>query len=68
MQEVDGKMVGYYPITTNAMCMQCHGDVNTQIKPEVLKNIQGLYSNDLATGYGENELRGIWVVTMDKTN
>ena len=68
MQELNGKMVGYYPITTNAMCMQCHGEVNTQIKPEVFKNIQELYPSDLATGYGENELRGIWVVTMDKTN
>lgn len=68
MQEMNGKMVGYYPITTNAMCLQCHGGLKTQIKPEVGKKLQDLYPNDLATGYGENELRGIWVVTMDKSN
>ncbi|MGB0806861.1 MAG: c-type heme family protein [Salibacteraceae bacterium] len=68
MQEMEGKMVGYYPITTNGMCLQCHGQPNTQIKPEVLQNIKDLYPNDLATGYGENELRGIWVVTMDVAN
>ncbi|MDA7744526.1 DUF3365 domain-containing protein [bacterium] len=25
-QEIDGKMVGYYPIVTNQLCMQCHGN------------------------------------------
>ena len=68
MEELNGKMIGYYPITTNAMCMQCHGDPTNQIKPEVLKSIKHLYPNDLATGYGENELRGIWVVQMDSKN
>ncbi len=68
VQEVNGKMVAYYPITTNKMCMQCHGEPNKQIKSETLAKIQLLYPNDIATGYGENELRGIWVVQMDKKN
>ena len=25
MQQIDDQMVGYYPIVTNAMCLQCHG-------------------------------------------
>lgn len=66
MNEIDGKMVGYYPITTNAMCLQCHGVVGEQINKEVSMTLKSLYPNDKATGYGENELRGIWVVTMDK--
>ena len=68
MQELNGKMIGYYPITTNAMCLQCHGVEGEQIKPDVSMNIKSLYPDDLATGYGENQLRGIWVVQMDKVD
>ena len=53
----------YYPIETNKMCLQCHG---TQIKPEVQKQILKLYPSDLAVGYGENEVRGIWSITFEK--
>lgn len=53
----------YYPIPTNTMCLQCHGK---QIKPEVSKQILKLYPNDLAVGYNENEVRGIWSITFEK--
>ena len=66
VQEIDGKMVAYYPIVTNKMCLQCHGAPNEQIKPETMKNIVALYPDDKATGYDVNQLRGIWVVAMDK--
>jgi nitrate reductase cytochrome c-type subunit len=59
---VDGKWVGYYPIITNAMCLQCHGEIDKDIKPATLAKIEEKYPNDLAKGYGVNELRGIWVV------
>lgn len=55
----------YYPIETNTMCLQCHGKQES-IKPEVLKKIKILYPNDLAVGYNENEVRGIWSITFDK--
>lgn len=55
----------YYPIATNTMCLQCHGNKD-QIKPEVLQNIKKLYPNDLAIGYGENEIRGIWSINFEK--
>lgn len=54
--------IGYYPILTNNMCLQCHGKVGTDITKEVSNKIKALYPSDLATGYGPNELRGIWVV------
>ena len=66
VQEIDGKMVGYYPITTNQMCLQCHGTPNEKIKPETLAKIESLYPADNATGYDANQLRGIWVIEMDK--
>ena len=66
MQEVNGKMVGYYPIMTNKLCLQCHGTIDTDITPSVLSLINEKYPEDKAVGYVENELRGIWVIEMDK--
>lgn len=64
--EKDGVVTGYYPIVTNAMCLQCHGNVSTDIKAETLGKIRKAYPEDKATGYGVNELRGLWVVEMPK--
>jgi cytochrome c551/c552 len=58
------KAIGYYPIETNAMCLQCHGLPQTNITTTVYNRIKQLYPNDKATGYGEQELRGIFVVEM----
>ncbi len=60
----ENKSIGYYPITTNPMCLQCHGTPEQDIKSNTLKKIQQLYPQDKALGYGNNELRGIWVVEM----
>jgi cytochrome c553 len=61
-------MVGYYPITTNAMCLKCHGEPKAEINQPTLDVLNALYPDDKAKGYGENELRGIWVVEMNKTS
>ncbi len=66
MQEINGKMVGYYPIVTNNMCMKCHGKPNQEINAATMVKIDELYPHDQAKGYGENELRGVFVVEMDK--
>jgi len=63
--ESNGKTVGYFPIETNAMCLQCHGSKDLDIKPNVLKKIELLYPKDQATGYKENQIRGIFVVTQN---
>ncbi len=59
------KVQFYYPIPTNTMCLQCHGKPEN-IKPEVRAKTLKLYPQDLAIGYGENEVRGIWSITFDK--
>ncbi len=64
--EEEDKMVAYYPIVTQPLCLQCHGSAQTDIAPETLQAIQKLYPNDKATGFDVNQLRGIWVVTMAK--
>lgn len=61
--EKGNKVQFYYPIETNTMCLQCHGK---QIKPEVSQQIMKLYPKDLAIGYNESEVRGIWSITFDK--
>jgi mono/diheme cytochrome c family protein len=63
---VDGKEVftGYYPITTNAFCLQCHGEKEIDINSATISALEALYPEDHAVGYAANQLRGIWVVTM----
>lgn len=63
--EKGNKVQFYYPITTNTMCLQCHGTADN-IKPEVRTKTLKLYPKDLAVGYFENQVRGIWSITFDK--
>ena len=58
---IDGKKVGYYPIMTNQMCMQCHGS-EAEINSETIEKISKYYPADKAKGYKPNEIRGLWVV------
>ena len=61
-----GEVSFYYPITTNAMCLQCHGKPNEQIIPTTLATLKQLYPNDKAVGYGQNEVRGIWAINFEE--
>ncbi|WP_158840313.1 c-type heme family protein [Polaribacter sp. L3A8] len=56
----------YYPIKTSSMCLQCHGTPTSDIKNTTLAQINKLYPNDLAIGYKENQVRGIWSITFNK--
>ncbi|SDS40327.1 Cytochrome c-550 domain-containing protein [Polaribacter sp. KT25b] len=56
----------YYPIKTNSMCLQCHGKPSSDIKPVTLAEIKKLYPTDLAVGYEENQVRGIWSISFNK--
>ena len=65
--EEEGNTVHFYlPITTNSMCLQCHGTPNKELKTDTYKTIKGLYPNDKAIGYDVNQVRGIWSITFDK--
>jgi hypothetical protein len=57
--EKTGKVHIYYPIETNTMCLQCHG---AKVAPDVRKKTALLYPKDMAFGYAENEIRGIWSI------
>lgn len=66
IKESNGKIVALYPIITNSMCLQCHGTKDTEINAETLNKINTLYPLDKATGYGINQVRGLWVVELIK--
>ena len=52
----------FKPIIIQAMCLNCHGDKNTQIQPATWQTIQLKYPSDAAWDYEEGDLRGIWHV------
>ncbi|WP_272023990.1 Tll0287-like domain-containing protein [Olleya namhaensis] len=56
----------YYPILTNTMCLQCHGKSDQDIKKPTLNKLASLYPQDKATGYGVNQVRGVWSITFDR--
>jgi mono/diheme cytochrome c family protein len=66
LRMLEGLAVGYYPITTNKMCLQCHGQPGKDITDATHKEISRLYPEDQGVGYGENALRGIFVVEMKR--
>ena len=66
MFEVEGKMTGYYPIVTNEMCLQCHGNPDQQVAEATLDVLEEKYPGDKALGYVSNQLRGIWVVNWER--
>ncbi len=65
VSEENGQVRFYSPITTNAMCLQCHGKPIEQIQPATMTKLQELYPEDQAIGYTENEVRGIWAVVFE---
>jgi len=60
------KVVYYKPI--NIMmptCLKCHGEKNS-MDPLLFKTIKSKYPEDLAMGYEEGDLRGMWKITMER--
>lgn len=66
LEKNEDDVIFYYPITTNSMCLNCHGSPNKELDAEAYKTIKALYPRDLAIGYNDNEVRGIWRVNFKK--
>lgn len=60
----DGKRIFYKPILTQAFCLSCHGTPGKELSTANLELIKQYYPDDLATGYTENEIRGLWKVVF----
>lgn len=68
LKEEDDTVHFYFPITTNAMCLQCHGSPNEEVQPVTMAKLLDLYPSDKALGYNTNEVRGIWAISFDNKN
>lgn len=62
--ENQDNVLAYYPIITNQMCLKCHGTKDKTLLLKTKQKIDELYPSDKAIGYGENEVRGVFVVEM----
>ncbi len=64
---MEGNQAVYYKPILTAMqaCLQCHGP-KEEIDPATYTKIRELYPEDEATGYGLNELRGLWKIEFDR--
>lgn len=58
----------YFPIRTQALCLNCHGSPGQEIPPEVFQALQLKYPADTAYFYGLDELRGLWKVSFDNAS
>lgn len=61
----NGRMVYYKPIKiAMPACLVCHGTSGQEMDTKTLKIIKQKYPDDLATGYKEGDLRGLWKITF----
>jgi len=69
VQHDDGT-VGYYAPIKISMptCLKCHGEVGKDIKAEDYKVLKSLYPNDVAVGYKEGDLRGMFSIRFFKAH
>jgi hypothetical protein len=56
----------YAPIIVKANCLVCHGKVNETLSVKTDSIIKLIYPFDIATGYSEGDVRGIWSITFNK--
>ena len=61
----NGHIVFYKPIKiAMPACLTCHGTSGQEMDPKTFEVIRKKYPDDLATGYIEGDLRGLWKITF----
>lgn len=60
----DHQAVYSQSIIMTSVCLNCHGSLESDIKPEVALRIKELYPNDKAVNFKAKDLRGMWVITF----
>lgn len=56
----------YAPIRIQQQCLMCHGTLNKELSPSIDSILKVKYPEDVAVGYKEGELRGIWSISFPK--
>ena len=59
-----GKPHFYAPIILQKKCLACHGEIGENVTVKTDSIIKSYYPNDMATGFKEGDLRGIWSITF----
>ncbi len=59
-----GKPHYYAPILIDAKCLMCHGTLDRELSKKADSIIKTYYPKDLATGFKEGDLRGIWSISF----
>lgn len=59
-----GKPHYYAPILVEKKCLMCHGSLDKEVSKQADSIIKSFYPNDLATGFSEGDLRGIWSISF----
>jgi hypothetical protein len=54
------------PIKVLPLCLKCHGKPGETMFAEDAELVKQLYPQDLATGYAEGELRGMWSIVFQR--
>jgi len=54
------------PIFIKPTCLLCHGTVGKEVTQNALDLIIQYYPEDQATGYDENDIRGMWTVRFKR--
>ena len=67
VRDDSGTNVYYFPIVTNAMCLQCHGTPGVEVQQVTVDQLKTYYPQDKAINYVPNEIRGLWKVIPDPT-
>ncbi len=60
----DGRPNYYAPIRVQMKCLMCHGTLNQELSAPIDSILKAKYPEDLAVGYKEGELRGIWSLSF----
>lgn len=55
----------YAPIIISANCLVCHGKINETMTVKTDSIIKTMYPFDIATGYNEGDLRGVWSIAFN---
>ncbi|HSP82517.1 MAG TPA: DUF3365 domain-containing protein [Gillisia sp.] len=66
--EVDNNNKKHYyaPILLKTNCLTCHGNVPEFVSVKTDSIIKSLYPFDMAIGYKDGDLRGIWSIEFEK--
>ena len=60
----NGNAQYYGPIIIESKCLICHGTIDQELSRPIDSLIKAKYPEDLATGYKEGDLRGIWSISF----